>query len=112
MSDETLDFGESPAEKHIKWLLKSLAIAHERREVRYIEAKKQGYRWLLECRDMWDAYDDDAGLYFETYKTRTEVDTKVEKSGGDQMVMGIFDLSLPLNNQGVGVSVEDWESNI
>jgi len=107
--DEELDPEKSQADKHTKWLLKSFAIAGERRGVRYIEAKEQGYRWMLECRDMWDAYDEDAGLYFETYKTRAEVDAKVEKSSGDQKVMGIFDLSLPLNDQGVGVTSDDWE---
>lgn len=107
LNDEESSKGEFKS-----WMQKSLAIARERRKVRYIEAKEQGCHWLLECRDMLDAFDDDAGLYFELFKTRKEVDEKVGKSGGSQKVMGIYDLSLPLREQGSGITAADWETTV
>ncbi len=77
-------------------------------EARFINAKKQGYSWMLVCRDMYDAFDDDGGVYFETFKTRAEVDKKVEKSSGDQKVMGVYDLSLSFEEQYPGIASEDW----
>ncbi len=75
---------------------------------RFIEAKEKGYNWMLVCRDMYDAFDDDGGVYFPTCKTRAEVDDKVKKSGGDQKVMGIYDLSRSFNEQYPGVKAESW----
>lgn len=33
-------------------------------EDRFIEARQKGCSWMLVCRDMWDAFDDDGGVYF------------------------------------------------
>ncbi len=81
-------------------------------EDRFIEAKEKGYNWMLVCRDMHDAFDDDGGVYFETYKSRAKVDAKVKKSSGDQKVMGIYDLSITFDEQYSGVKVDDWETGI
>ena len=78
-------------------------------EARFFKAKKQGYRWMLVCRDMYDAFDDDGGVYFKTFKTRNNVDEMVTKSGGDQKVMGIYDLNLPFDEQYPGMKTKDWE---
>ncbi|VAX13723.1 hypothetical protein MNBD_GAMMA24-1077 [hydrothermal vent metagenome] len=64
---------------------------------------------MLVCRDMYDAFDGDGGVYFETFNTSAEVDKKVEKSGGDQKVMGIYNLNLSFDDQYPGMKAEDWE---
>jgi len=76
---------------------------------RFDKAKQKGFNWMLVCRDMYDAFDDDGGVYFETYKVRAKVDAKVEKSGGDQKVMGIYDLSRSFDDQYPGIKAEDWK---
>ena len=31
----------------------------------FAKGQSEGGHWLLECRDMWDAFDDDGGVYFK-----------------------------------------------
>jgi len=105
----SFDLDDEPsADEARNWLRNALANARTRRKVRYAEVKEQGYSWLLECRDLWDAHDDDAGVYFVECKTRKEVDDKVKKNAYEEKVMGIYDLSQPLNEQGPGIARKDW----
>lgn len=78
-------------------------------EDRFNRAKKKGYNWMLVCRDMYDAFDDDGGVYFKTVKSRARVDEVVKKSDGVEKVMRIYDLSLSFGENFPGVSVEDWD---
>ena len=104
-----LDDDEPSKDEARNWLTNALAIARERRKIRYAEAKEQGYSWLLECRDLWDAHDNDAGVFFSFCHTRPEVDEKVKKSSGTQKVLGIYDVRQPLKEQGAGITPKDWE---
>lgn len=79
---------------------------------RFIEAREKGYAWMLVCRDMYDAFDADSGVYFSTVKTKAEVDGIVRKSGGDQKIMGIYDLSRSFDEQFPGTPVENWENDL
>ena len=106
-----LDDDEPSASEADNWLRNALTIARERRKVRYAEAKEQGYSYMLECRDMYDAFDNDAGVYFSFCNTRTEVIEKIKKGNGDPII-GIYDLSQPLKKQGAGIAPKDWETNL
>ncbi|MEZ4669559.1 MAG: hypothetical protein R3E39_16770 [Anaerolineae bacterium] len=93
------------------WLNRALTHNAERRKQRYLEGQKQGHRWMLECRDMWDAYDDDAGVYFLYCLTPAAVDqalAALPNDSPDNRLLGIYDLSLPLPKQGAGMSRDEW----
>jgi hypothetical protein len=45
-------------------LLHAVRLNAKRREERYAEHRAAGKAWLIECRDLWDAEDEDAGVYF------------------------------------------------
>ena len=68
------------------WLRNALSNARERRKVRYAE-EKNGYNWLLECRDMGDAYDAVAGVFYIACKTRKEVDGKAGEKAYEEKIM-------------------------
>jgi hypothetical protein len=45
-------------------LLAAVRRNRERLEQRFAAARQRGQRWLAECRDLGDAYDSAAGVYF------------------------------------------------
>ena len=93
------------------WLLNALHKNEERRQVRFAEGRQKGMRWMLECRDMWDASDEDGGVYFSFCATEAEVSAAAHKmtdeNTGDRL-LGIYDLSKPLLPQGAGINRADW----
>ena len=93
------------------WLSNALRLNAERRTVRFAEGQQQGMRWMLECRDMWDAQDDDGGVYFSFCATEAEVtaaDHQMTDENTDDRLLDIYDLSKPLNSQGAGISRAVW----
>jgi hypothetical protein len=95
------------------WLSKALQINGQRRKIRFAEGQQAGMVWMLECRDMWDAHDADGGVYFSFCATEAEVDEVVNKLTDDDMsdrLLGIYNLSEPLNGQGAGINRTDWRA--
>ncbi len=81
---------------------------------RFAEAQVGGHRWLLECRDMWDAHDDDMGVYYKPVDDDAAVDACAmhfdEKNNFDRLV-AVWDLSKPLAGQSSGISPNDWRKS-
>jgi hypothetical protein len=78
---------------------------------RFSEAQTQGHRWLLECRDLWDAHDDDWGVYYQPVADDAAVDAcakHFDENNNFDRLMAIWDLSLPLAGQGSGIAPKDW----
>jgi hypothetical protein len=85
---------------------------YNRLENRFAEAREAGQRWVVECRDLWDANDADAGVYFDLRENAEAVDKLVSHSQNRQAytsVLGIFDTQQPLRDQGCGFTVKEWE---
>jgi hypothetical protein len=79
-----------------------------RLEKRFSKAAEEGFVWLLEMQDLWDFHDDDAGVYFVPCKTEAEVRANFGKS--HDRVLGIYDIRLPLEGQGVGLMPGEWRA--
>jgi len=102
------------------WLDEALRRNNERRAVRYAEAAAAGAAYLVECRDLWDASDDDAGVYFVACHAETEVDALVAQDplrdgdgvvrGPGDPVMGIYSVPHPLDAQGPGLTPAEWRA--
>ena len=93
------------------WLLNAVRKSDERRQVRFTEGQQQGMLWMLECRDMWDASDDDGGVYFSLCKSAADVTAIAQHLNGtntDDRLLGIYDLSKLLIQQGAGISRSEW----
>jgi hypothetical protein len=93
------------------WLLNAVRKNDERRQVRFVEGQRQGMRWMLECRDMWDASDDDGGVYFSLCASESDVTAIAQHLNGtntEDRLLGIYDLSKPLIPQGAGISRSEW----
>ncbi len=81
------------------------------RQVAFESARGEGARWLVECRDMEDRFDADAGIYFVPCDTLEEVDILVGKLTPDNeydRLMGIYNLGLGLAGQEPGLTRETW----
>src|SRR4051812_8002789 len=89
---------------------KAIALNYERLKVRFEEARLAGAAWLVECRDLYDAFDADAGVYFQPCVSESEVDELVARSQGKsaERVLAIYSLSHPVNTQGVGLKPDEW----
>lgn len=81
------------------------------RESQFARGQAEGGRWLLECRDMWDAYDEDGGVYFEVFRddsaARREV-KDIQSHPKDKRLLGAYDLKRPLAEQGPGMTLEEF----
>lgn len=93
------------------WMGEAIALNRKRLENRAADARAKGFRWLVECRDLGDAYDRDAGVYFVPCEDEAKVNEVVARKGPDNpydRVLGVFDLEVPLGEQGGGVDRESW----
>lgn len=83
----------------------------ERLEKQFVSAAAGGSRWLIECRDLSDAFDSDGGVYFVECVDEAAVDAVVARCTADNpydRLLGIFDLRRPLAEQGAGMSRAAW----
>ncbi len=81
------------------WVSEAIALSRKRLENRAADARSKGFRWLVECRDLGDAYDRDAGVYFVPCEDEAMVHETIVHKGSDNpydRVLGIFDLGVPL----------------
>ena len=66
---------------------------------------------MLECRDMWDAFDDDGGVYFKIMAgdgmARREV-RDIQANPQDKRLLAAYDLRKPLLEQGAGLTLEEF----
>jgi hypothetical protein len=93
------------------WLTNAVQINQRRRLQKYWEGREKGAAWLVECRDMWDAMDEDAGAYFVFCANEQEVEEALRQrplDSPDDRVLGIYRLDRPLDSQGPGIRPEDW----
>ena len=92
-----------PAEPH--------RVAAERRPIRFAEGQARGARWMLECRDMWDAMEEDGGVYFQFVNTTEEARQQVRDILGkpeEARLLGVYDLSIELTPQGPGLTATEF----
>jgi hypothetical protein len=91
----------------IDWMSKALAYNSERRKVRFMEAQQTGAAWLVECRDLYDSSDADAGVYFEACYTESDVDKMVARMDGmtPERILGIYSLARAVELLGPGLRV-------
>jgi hypothetical protein len=97
------------AESNPLW--RAVQLNARRRERRYAEHRAAGKAWMIECRDMWDAEDDDAGVYFVGCADAAAVTRYLnDLDPSSDRVLGIYDLSKPLVPQGPGLTREEWKA--
>ena len=81
------------------------------RESHFAKGQAEGARWLLECRDMWDAFDEDGGVYFalamDDQAARREA-RDIQANPKDKRLLGAYDLTRPLAEQGQGLKLEEF----
>jgi hypothetical protein len=91
------------------WLLNAIALNVARRKEEFAEFRATGAAWMLECRDLWDGEDEDAGVYFVSHKSATEVSDYLNRMNEDSdRVLGIYSLARPLEEQGPGLKAAQW----
>jgi len=77
----------------------------------FAKGQLEGGHWLLECRDMWDAFDDDGGVYFKIMASdgmaRREV-RDIQANPQDKRLLAAYDLRKPLAEQGAGLTLEEF----
>ena len=102
--------GES---RRLSWIEDALRLNDQRRKVRYAELRAEGARWMLECRDLWDAEDDDGGVYFSGCANGVEVNAAIAgMDPSSDRLMGVYDLTRPLDEQGPGLTVQQWLAGV
>jgi hypothetical protein len=114
--DECTGGGKVASEEEEKeWepfdMLAAVRRNRERLEQRFAAAAANGQRWLVECRDLGDAFDADAGVYFVECADDAAVDQVVARCTDDNSydrVLGIYDLRRPLGEQGGGLPRSAW----
>ncbi|MBS2037828.1 hypothetical protein JST97_22780 [bacterium] len=81
------------------------------RQSHFAKGQAKGARWLLECRDMWDAFDEDGGVYFvlmmDDLSARREA-RDIQAYPKDKRLLAAYDLTRPLEEQGAGLNLEDF----
>ena len=90
--------------------LEAARLNAERRPLRFAEGRAQGADYMLECRDLGDSEDRDAGVYFK-FCSAHELASELAKMPDDDpwnRVLGIFNLALPLEQQGLGITRALW----
>jgi len=91
-------------------MLHAIELNSQRLVTRFAECKNSGAMWLLECRDLWDSEDEDAGVYFVECSSGYAVNNFIKKMDPlSDRILGIYDLSKPLKNQGAGLTLEEWK---
>lgn len=90
-------------------MLRAIELNAKRRVVRYAELRAEGASWMLECRDLWDSEDEDAGVYFAGCADGREVGEFIRgMDRSSDRLLGIYDLSKPLAGQGPGLTLQEW----
>jgi len=102
----------SPQEKapdDQNWLLNAIALNVARRKEEFAEFRATGAAWMLECQDLWDFHDEDAGVYFLPRETAAEVDDYLGQLDEENYrVLGIYSLARPLEEQELGLTAARW----
>ena len=86
-------------------------IASQRRQLHFARGQAEQALWMLECRDMWDSADDDAGVYFHILNTTQQALEEVRqilKNPGDTRVLGVYRLDRDLASQGPGLTAQQF----
>jgi hypothetical protein len=94
-------------------LAAAVKLNRERLERSFGRAAARGQRWLLECRDLGDAFDSDAGVYFVECADDAAVAQVVARctdANPYDRLLGIYDLRKPLDPQGPGLTRAEWLS--
>ena len=92
-------------------LLHAVRLNAQRREERYAEHRAAGKAWMIECRDLWDSEDEDAGVYFVPCADAAAVTRYIKGlDPATDRVLGIYDLSKPLTPQGPGITEDVWRA--
>ena len=87
----------------------AVSLNWERLQQRFADAQGSGTAWLVECRDMYDALDEDFGVYWERHPDDASVDKLLAESEKKCIkVLGIYDLRQPLVGQGTGLKLAQW----
>ena len=92
-------------------MLAAIRANRMRLEQRFASAGASGPRWLVQCRDLGDAFDSDAGVYFVECMDEAAVDEVAARcTDGNpwDRLLGVFDLHRPLAEQGVGLPRATW----
>lgn len=91
-------------------LQRALRLNAEGRAGAFAGAASAGAMWLVECRDLWDASDEDAGVFYQPCADDAGVDRLLaEYADGEwHSVLGIYDVRRPLEAQGPGLRPESW----
>ncbi len=93
----------------------AIALNRKRLENQAADARAAEFRWLVESRELGDAYDRDARVYFVPCEDDKKVLAVISPKGPDNpydRVLGVFDLEVPLSGQGGGVRREDWLAGV
>ena len=90
-------------------LMRAIEINAVRRAERYAAFRAGGATWMAECRDLWDAEDDDAGVYFAEFADGYALREFIAGlDPASDRILGICDLSRSLESQGPGLTVDEW----
>jgi hypothetical protein len=90
-------------------LLRATRLNAARRAASFARFRDAGAAWMVECRDLWDSEDDDAGVYFEEFADGYKMNEFIEGlDPSSDRILGIYDLSKPLDPQGPGLTLEEW----
>jgi hypothetical protein len=92
-------------------LLSAVELNDQRRQEKFATARANGQMWLAECRDLGDADDHDAGVYFKACPDEATVDSIVACFTDDNAfdrLLGVFDVRKPLAEQGGGITRAQW----
>ncbi len=91
--------------------LDAVRINTARLEKAFAEADRETYRYLVECRDMYDAHDHDAGVYCRLVRDAAEVThllmTTLSLGPTHDKLLGIYDLRRPFTEQS-GIKRAAW----
>ena len=83
----------------------------ERLRARFAAADRSRVRWLVECRDLGDAFEADAGVFFSECADDAAVDALAARFTEEHpanRILGIFDLARPLEEQKGGLTRDEW----
>ena len=81
------------------------------RQERYEQGRQLGSLWMLECRDAGNLLEDDDGNYFQLCSDRdqaVEALRLIVARPREVRLVGIYDLTVPLETQGVGWTLEEF----
>jgi hypothetical protein len=104
---------EQPSDEPAFDMRAAVELNLQKLQQRFATAQESGHRWLAECRDLGDAFDRDAGVYFVECRDDAAVDEVVARCKEDDpydRLLGIYDLTQPLRGQAGGMTRGEWLS--